>query len=531
MNLRCALSEKGKENAKNNKHLHHLGSKSYERDRVDWSKTNRIPAESSTSSTTESTTSCVMSEKLKNRSLYWILAHQTRNADGSWAIDPKNAETQQIANAIGSVVLSNQLENLQKNDEGNNSSDGIGMDALDKALGKKDHRGHVKALGRCGVGVSHTQVFGKGYRKEEKVEEKLQERIEERIKERLEQRVAMEVKAYLANLLPQMSGDVEAFQGMQVMTNMESTQSPRVLEVATKCRLALKDEYNQNLVVVADGTVYHVTGEVTHNLKMLPNHYRVSVDNPYPDCALLDIPVPSPVTKLGKAKSSFVLWPIDMVFFEEEVLPSPKKKHRSPQSKEGDDSCGVKSRQSAIKPTKFLPLEDKIVGTFGEVCELLYWLMNSDDAKYDKTSVLLKASMFNFDSDKQIWVTATDVREFLRGSWANVSLIHVYIMYLVDNFIDLFNRTDISFFCPQLISESSIENDYLETYTYVKNIFLHEVRKTGKRCKFIVAPYVASGHWVLVVVDLQLGLAYEFDSMKLPKEKPRQLKIAEIMMT
>ncbi|XP_021744979.1 uncharacterized protein LOC110710949 [Chenopodium quinoa] len=365
-------------------------------------------------------------------------------------------------------------------------------------------------------------------RLEEKVEEKLQERIEER----LEQRVAMEVKAYLTNLLPQMTGDVKAFQGMQVMTNMEATQNPRVIEVDTKCRLALKDEYNQNLVVVADGILYPVTGEVTHNLKMLPDHYRISVDNPYPDCALLDIPVPSPdgMTKLGKAKSSIVLWPIDMVFLEEEVSPSPKKKHRSRQSKEGDDSCGVKSRQT-IKPTKFLPLEDKIVDTFGEGCELLYWLMNSDDAKYDTTLVLLKASMFNFDSDKQIWVTATDVREFLRGSWANVSLIHVYIMYLVDNFIDLFNRTEITFFCPQLISESSIENDYLETYTYVKNTFLHEVRKTGKRCKFTVAPYVASGHWVLVVVDLQLGLAYEFDSMNLPKENPRKLKIAEIMMT
>ncbi|XP_021753209.1 uncharacterized protein LOC110718634 [Chenopodium quinoa] len=329
-----ALSEKGKENAKNNKHRHHLGSKSYERARVDWSKTNRIPAESSTSSTTESTTSCVMSEKLRNRSLYWILARQTRNADGSWAIDPKNTETQQIANAI--------LENLQKNDEGNNSSDVIGMDALDKALGKRDHCGHVKALGRCGVGVSHTQVFGKGYKKgkssgqggcsleelesmkatltqefEARLEEKVEEKLQERIEERLEQRVAMEVKAYLANLLPQMTGDVEAFQGMQVITNMEATQSPRVIEVATKCRLALKDEYNQYLVVVADGTVYPVTGEVTHNLKMLPDHYRVSVDNLYPDCALLDIPVPSPdgVTKLGKAKSSFVLWPIDMVFF------------------------------------------------------------------------------------------------------------------------------------------------------------------------------------------------------------------------
>ncbi|XP_021740106.1 uncharacterized protein LOC110706492 [Chenopodium quinoa] len=161
--------------------------------------------------------------------------------------------------------------------------------------------------------------------------------------------MAMEVKAYLANLLPHMTSDVKAFQGMQLKTTMEATQSTRVIEVATKCHLALKDEYNQNLVVVADGTVYPVTGEVTHNLKMLPDHYRVSVDNPYPDCALLYISVPSAdgVTKLGKAKSAFELWPVVM------VSPSPKKKHRSTHSKEGDNSCGVKSRQSTIKPTKF----------------------------------------------------------------------------------------------------------------------------------------------------------------------------------
>uniref|UniRef100_A0A803MXY7 DUF8039 domain-containing protein n=1 Tax=Chenopodium quinoa TaxID=63459 RepID=A0A803MXY7_CHEQI len=304
--LRCALCEKGKENAKNNKHRHHLGSKSYERARVDWSKTNRIPAESSTSSTTESTSRCVMSEKLKNRSLYWILARQTRNADGSWAIDPKNAETQQIANAIfRSLSISSEIAVPIS------SSDDIGMDALDKALGKKDHRGHTKALGRCRVGVSHTQVFGKGYRKGKSSGQggcSLEE---------LESMKATLTQEFEARLEEKMTGDVEAFQGMQVMTNMEATRSPRVIEVATKCLLALKDEYNKNLVVVADGTVYPVTGEVTHNLKMLLDHYRVSVDNPYPDCALLDIPVPSPdgVTKLGKAKSSFVLWPIDMVFF------------------------------------------------------------------------------------------------------------------------------------------------------------------------------------------------------------------------
>jgi hypothetical protein len=60
---------------------------------------------------------------------------------------------------------------------------------------------------------------------------------------------------------------------------------------------------------------------------------------------------------------------------------------------------------------------------------MLYHLMSSDDDdKYDTTTVLLYASTFHYDSDRPIFVTSTDVREFLSGAWANVSLIHVYIM-------------------------------------------------------------------------------------------------------
>ena len=145
------------------------------------------------------------------------------------------------------------MENLQSTStEGGDSSSDLGMDALSKALGKKDHRGHVKALGRCGVGVSHTQVFGKEYRKPrrssqggcsfeelesmkasltQEFEARLEEKVEEKMKERLEHRVAMEVKAYLANLLPQMTGNFPEFQGMQMMPTMEATQSARGIEV------------------------------------------------------------------------------------------------------------------------------------------------------------------------------------------------------------------------------------------------------------------------------------------------------------
>lgn len=85
-----------------------------------------------------------------------------------------------------------------------------GVDALTKALGKKDHRGYVKALGRSGVGVGQLKAFGKLDRKREKekereefekrIEEKVEERLQERLASEVKERVAEEVQAYLASL-------------------------------------------------------------------------------------------------------------------------------------------------------------------------------------------------------------------------------------------------------------------------------------------------------------------------------------------
>lgn len=38
-----------------------------------------------------------------------------------------------------------------------------------------------------------------------------------------------------------------------------------------------------------------------------------------------------------------------------------------------------------------------------------------------------------------------------------------------------------------------------------------------------------SNHWVLLVIDLKLGLVFEFDPALQPKEKPRPLRVAEVM--
>ncbi|KAL2937211.1 tRNA pseudouridine synthase A [Bienertia sinuspersici] len=216
-----AKSEKGMEGAKNNKYRHHLGQKSYERAWEGWSKSNRIPTptvpESSITCSAE-TSSTALNQKVTNRPLAWVLARQIKLPNGSWGIDPNDAPTAEIANSV--------LENLQKKDlmreEGKDTHEEWGIDALTMALGRMDKRGYVKGLGRGGVGLCHTKAFGKSNRKRkssseisfEKLEEmkaslrkefeaRLEEKLQEEMEGRLGQRVAMELNAYLSSIIPQ----------------------------------------------------------------------------------------------------------------------------------------------------------------------------------------------------------------------------------------------------------------------------------------------------------------------------------------
>ncbi|XP_021724243.1 uncharacterized protein LOC110691595 isoform X9 [Chenopodium quinoa] len=121
---------------------------------------------------------------------------------------------------------------------------------------------------------------------------------------------------------------------------------------------------------------------------------------------------------------------------------------------------------------------------------MLYYCMTSGSGDYDTTTIPLKAPLFYQKEDTEIYATSDDVSELLRGAWANISLIHVYILYLIEEHISLFQKTRIKFLCPQNISAAEIKKDFLEVQMYLKNAFLTELRKKDAQCKFILAPYM-----------------------------------------
>ncbi|CAO2820935.1 unnamed protein product [Amaranthus hypochondriacus] len=349
-----------------------------------------------------------------------------------------------------------------------------GKDALSNALGKPDNYGYVIGISRFCVGVGHRKVFGKLPRKgiisnrDEEIEELKATimRMESRFETTLQQKVAEEVKSYIASL--------------------SSLNIPPILEEPKICRLAVEDD-DGNLLVVADGTVHPCDDGVVHSSKLLPDHYKVSIDNPYEEHKLVTLPVPSPdgETELGKSKGYFVQWPIYMVVFDE--MDNALK--TLSQSKEQVGSCDpYRSQESGAGLDNQLALFD--VGDLDmDTSEIALLKMIMLEENPDTITVPIKAPLLYYQENKDIWVTSNDISEMMNGAWLNVSIFHVYIL-LIEDLWDKGQGERITFLCPQIISGDECKRDFFgcaqqpggrECGYYVMR-FMYEIVKQYSQC-------------------------------------------------
>ncbi|XP_021718460.1 uncharacterized protein LOC110686153 isoform X2 [Chenopodium quinoa] len=235
-------SEKGKENAKLNKCRHHLGRNSFQRARIIWNKQkrleNRFPAlveSSTTGNTSQSSTST--GSIFDRRALEWVLAHEKRLPDGTWGIDPKDTETIRIAN----IVEENLQKQAKESEEGECKQSERGVDALTLAFGKKDHRGFVKGLGGCGIGVGYRKAFGpvKGKNMSKsgcslQELDEFKENLTREFEEKLKEGIAAAVNSYLSDFIPHITANdlqVNDAQPSPSSSINPTELSPRLLEV------------------------------------------------------------------------------------------------------------------------------------------------------------------------------------------------------------------------------------------------------------------------------------------------------------
>ncbi|XP_021755815.1 uncharacterized protein LOC110721000 [Chenopodium quinoa] len=489
-----AISDKARKNAIQNKYYHHLGSKSYKRSKAQWIKDGRYPTD------TDGAPSC----RIAKRGLEWILARQVPGEGGTWVIT--NDETRKVAKKYEDYT--------QKQAQGTFIPQ-RNVDALCMALGKKDHSGRVYGVG--GLNVGYCKAFGKPDQKVselnqsqqslEEMKEAIKATLVEEFEQKLKDQVEMQVKQALASMRPQLP---------QVTS---SNLPPPMLKALKTCRLAVWDAYSGNKVVVAGGTAYPYGDGPMYNQSIKPGHMKVCINDPYSDFVDVDLPVPTEegVTKIGEARDNFVQWPAALVLFEDEEATPEKRCEGS--SNEKLDSSDLQLQQ----------VGEDMVASIGEKSKLLHLqlVMASQPERYDVTTVPLDAKVFHLEKDTETFITVEDITLLLRGARLSISIVQVFMMFLIDKYISSFDLSHIGFLCPQTIAASNVRHQnhqHQVTVDYIRDVFLSSRDRGDAGYQLILAPYYEEEHWMLIVINLTCGKVFKFNSSKAKKGRSLAIK-------
>ncbi|KMS98462.1 hypothetical protein BVRB_4g091570 [Beta vulgaris subsp. vulgaris] len=546
-----AVSERARKNSKQNKHHHHLGQKSYKRSKEQWIKDGRYPTDTKGS----------LSDRIAKRGLDWILAREVPGEGGTWVIT--NDDTRKVAEKYEDYTQQ-QIQGTFVPERN--------VDALCMALGKEDHNGRVYGVGGLNIGLR--KAFGKPEGKGcglnrsrqsmEVIKESIKASLKEEFEQRLEDQVTIAVKRQWASMMQQMGG-LTFPEGTSLPQTTNSDPSPQLLKASKACHLAVWDAYSGDKVVVAGGIAYP-NGDGS----IMPDHMKVKLNDPYTEFCDIELPLPTEegATTVGEAHGSFVQWPEALVLFEHEEATSEKKKkckgkckekvdssglesgesepaanHKGPLQQIGDnildsvgekskckekiDSSGLESGESESAANLKGPLQqigDDILDSVGEKSKFLHYILASQPERYDVMTVQLDTEVLHLEKDVEIFVTAEDIALLLRGERLNISMIQVFIMFLVDKYNSSLDVSHIGFLCPQTIAASTIRDDHQATTAYLKDFFLFSRDRGDAGCKLILAPYYEEEHWILLVINVACGKVFKFDSSRPKKERSLAIK-------
>ncbi|XP_021737361.1 uncharacterized protein LOC110703888 [Chenopodium quinoa] len=74
----------------------------------------------------------------------------------------------------------------------------------------------------------------------------------------------------------------------------------------------------------------------------------------------------------------------------------------------------------------------------------------------DPIEIALPKAMFHYDEDASAWLNKQDVKEFLRGSMLNISLIQIFMRALREHLSDTDSPSKVGWLCPEQTSETRI---------------------------------------------------------------------------
>ncbi|KAI5396106.1 hypothetical protein KIW84_062343 [Lathyrus oleraceus] len=177
--------------------------------------------------------------------------------------------------------------------------------------------------------------------------------------------------------------------------------------------------------LVGKGKVHNTSGDLLHHRPLPDGHLKVSVDVVLDKEALLPIPdIVSETTLLRDAIGSFVAWPLDLIFIDDEVFAQG--------SQQLSQKIGSRQKNKRDLPVTSLPKKRAFVPRYQISLETL--VDSSDMATAGAIRSLdMEEDIFGYSCTETIG--KEDLEHIFRHQELGVGVIHTYIRFLYDNFM------------------------------------------------------------------------------------------------
>ncbi|KAI5399836.1 hypothetical protein KIW84_064966 [Lathyrus oleraceus] len=240
--------------------------------------------------------------------------------------------------------------------------------------------------------------------------------------------------------------------------------------------------------LVGKGKVHNTSGDLLHHRPLPDGHLKVSVDVVLDKDALLPIPdIVSETTLLRDAIGSFVAWPLDLIFIDDETPTKPASKDKGilrhnesvASQKEvfaqGSQQLGQKIDMATAGAIRLLDMEEDIFG-------------------YSCTETIGKE----------------DLEHIFRHQELGIGVIHTYIRFLYDNFMrgndQLSNR--FRFVSSSLVNKALICREPDSCREYLVKRFM-----ASSTNNLYLWPYNSGCHWLLLAIDPLKEVVYFLNSI------------------
>ncbi|KAH9614829.1 hypothetical protein KSS87_021786 [Heliosperma pusillum] len=387
-------------------------------------------------------------------------------------------------------------------------------DALTKALGKPEHNGRTRGVGRhVGLQTYFGRPTSRGSNGKIYTEDDmrlLMEKVKSETKEEVKREAMEEMNAMMEKKWAEFMGKTASV-NQNVVASAEYSLSHRQeessshsthytdpfvkLKESVHCRLAVY--MNGELIIVAEGMVSPwVKGKTVHNKPLSMENAHVSIDS----VIRADAPLPLPwngFTNVGEAEGSFSQWPKSLILMGNEVMWVEQIKGKDIAQGEEQD----------IRPLNVIEVDG-----LDHYCQALEKKLCSFP-KDEVIKMVIDESVYNYKEGNTVsYLTIVEIRQMFRNQWLNVVVLQIWGSFLYQCATEIEAANVVGFMCPVKLL------DYMHNTRQCEDYIMH-VMKIQEGKKYIMGAFYEGNHWMLIVICLELNTMYILDSQQRTQKK------------